>query len=366
MGKAQWFVAATALALTVPQAASGKVAGLRFRALIKNAEAIVEGEVVSQAEMPKPPGPDRPVHHTKESLVKVSKVHKGDVTVGQTIRVRSDSTFICDTSRLAASRKYVLILKGTGEVYTDLSHGQGTWWIMPLGGRQIAVNVGAVTTGGWPIDTFRSRLAWAMTDPLDRPTKPTLSKDQALKIARRTLAQGGVDLAAFKLKKAELLRIGSDLVGVAHKGDWMWMCDWQKPEAAGKNPRPMGAFVFCYVHARTGAVQSSFPGGLCPEDICRVFLKTYSPFRKHFDALAEKARFRTLTEAELRARAGRAVGRPFSKLRATYAPTTRFLLADFPEAADGRSVLFVLTPERTICYAAILPPGLAGKQRPAA
>lgn len=356
--------AAIALAMLLPRPARGSVAQLDFREVVKKAEIIIEGEVISQIDLPKPPAGKSSFYYTKESLVEITKVHKGDATVGKTIRVRSDSTFICDTCRLGKGRKYVLILKGTGEVYTDVHYGQGTWWIVPLGNRQIAVG-GSITTGGYPLETFRGRLAWAMADPPDRPGKPALSKEQALAIARKTLTQAGVNLGDFKLRKVELLRIGSELVGVAHKGDWMWLCDWQKPEAAGKNPRPRGTFTGCYVHARTGAVNSSLQRGVSTEDICRIFLKTYHPFRQQFADLAEKARFREVTESHLRQSAARA-GRTFFRLRDKYEPATRFLLADFPADVDGRSLLFVLEGGRRISYAGVLPPRQAGRKSEAA
>jgi hypothetical protein len=357
--------AAITLAMLLPRPARGSVAGLAFRELVKKAEIIVEGEVVSQIDLPKPAAGNSTFYYTKESLVKVTRVHKGGPTVGKTIRVRSDSTFICDTCRLARGRKYVLVLKGTGQGYVDVNYGQGTSWIVPLGDRRIVAVGGSVTTGGYPLETFRGRLAWALAEPPERPGKPTLSKEQALAIARKALTRSGVKLGDFKLRKVELLRIGSELVGVAHKGDWMWMCDWQKPEAAGKSPRPPGTFTGCYVHARTGAVSSWLQRGLSTEDVCRIFLKTYHPFRRQFADLAEKARFREVTESRLRESAARA-GRTFFRLRDKYEPATRFLVADFPADGDGRSLLFVLAGGRRISYAGVLPPRPAGKKSEAA
>jgi len=366
MTKTPAAVVTIALAMALPRQASGSVAGLEFRELVKRAEIIIEGEVVSQAMLPKPPsqGPSR-VRYTKESLVRITKVHKGGKAVGDVIRVRSDSTFICDTSRLLAGEKYLMALKGTGEGYVDVNYGQGSHRIVLLGERRIAVGGGAVTTGGWPIETLRGRLAWAMVEGPDRPAKPLLTKEQALEIARKALTRGGVKLSEYKLRKVELLQIGSELIGVAHKGDWMWMCDWQKPEAAGKNPRPRGTFAGCYVHARTGAVNSALRQGLSTEDVCRIFLKTYYPFEKQFAPLAEKARFRELTEGELRNRAAR-VGLKFFRLRAKYDPATRFLLADFPAGVDGRSLLFVVAEGRRISYVGTLPARPAGRRSRAA
>ena len=339
--------------------ARGSIAQMEFREMVKKSEIIVEGRVTSQVDVAPPPRLDDTQAYRKESLFEIEHVLKGDVKPGQVVAVRSHRNFICDTCRLRVGEQYILMLTGSGQGYVDINSGQGTWRILKLGARPFAVSSHSGTGGGVPLGTFRGRIAWSLRDPAPGDGdggKPTISKDQARAAATKALAAAGVDLSAFQLRKVEQVSFGSTAEGFAHKGDPVWLCDWQKPGTAGKSPRPAGTFVCCYVHARSGAVSCiapHLPDTAGQEDTCRLFLKSYPPFEKDLGPLADTARFTAIPEAELRKQAAN-VTRKFFRLEAKYPSRSRFFHAELPDDPLGRSILFVLYSGRHVHFTGVL------------
>jgi hypothetical protein len=335
--------------------AHGSIAGYQFRELVKKTEIIVEGDVTSQIDINQDIRSDDTKHHKKESVFRITRVLKGNVSVGDKITVRSHRNFICDTCRLRKNQRYVLMLKGNGQWYVDINSGQGTWPVIKLGQRHIAV--AGATSGGHVLEAFRKRIAWALRDPAPRKPKPAITKAQALAAAKKALAASKVDLTGYKLKKVKLLAIGSDSEGFAYKGDPVWLCDWEKPQAKGKSPRAAGTFVYCYVHAQNGAVSSAFiktSTTVSHEDICRIFLKTYQPFGERFSTSVDKVQFTKITEGQLRKLAA-GVTYKFNRVIEKYPKGTRFYSAKSSPDIDRRSLLFVLYAGRNVHFAGILP-----------
>lgn len=248
-------VIAVLAVLVISERVSAKAMTYAFGDLVKKSELIVEGVVEKQAEINSDQALGTGCHYRKRSTFRIAKVHKGAAQSGDTIAVLSHETFICNASRLENRQKYVLFLRRMGDAWFDFGSGQGTRAIVergPMG--TVVISARDFKGRGQPMQEFLRDLTWAMGGPTSKPADSELSGDEALKLAKKALAEAKFDLDGYQLTKTKRLKIASDIIGVAYKGDPMWLIDWAKPEADGKSPRPPGSFVGAYVHAYSGRI----------------------------------------------------------------------------------------------------------------
>jgi len=239
----------------------GSVAGYPFRERAQHSDLIVEGIVERQMDNRSFDKKDLSSFR-KKSIFKVSAVYKGNAAEGNSITVFSHMNFVCDTSsKLAEGRRYLLMLKKHKSGFADVNHGRGIWEIVTdESGEQVVVSDSWLKTNGESYEQFKNNIAWALSDPPSWPKAPAIPYEQAKKIALEALSKANVDLKGFVYKehKPQPLKIGSDIIGIAYKGDPMWYFRWEKPEVKHKRPMPPGTFIFCYVHAHTGQINPTF------------------------------------------------------------------------------------------------------------
>lgn len=334
----------------------GKVATYPFRDRVQKSALIVEGVVEKQTEISDYDRKDLYTFRMK-SLLRVTRVYKGDVAKADTITVFSHMNFICDTSRkLAEGRRYLLMLKSYGSGFADVNYGRGMWEIVTLEpDGQFVVGDSWATTGGQPYKQFRHNLFWAMSETPSWPQKPAISTEQARKIALETLSRANVALKGFEPTNHELLNIASDAIGVAYKGDPMWYFRWAKPEAKEQSPSPPGTFLYCYVHAHTGKIlfgpnlYSKTP----PARNVRLFLKTYPHYRLIYNELEDNLSITQLTQEQFRNLIPR-LSDTFLKPKPSYPDKTTFLRVEFPATVHANPVVFVLNTAGHIDFAGII------------
>lgn len=230
------------------------IAGYSFRALVNKSEVIVEGVVKTQKAL------DRPIvrdHYLGTATFLIKKVYKGKVNKGETVTVLN--------APLQKGSRYLLMLTRKDSAYVDTNYGQGTWKLFTKG-NVTKVNVDGHSTGSrlvqnhnlllspnaMSFEEFIKILQWAFGTPDPDAEVIVNTAGQAEGIARRVVEEAGFDLSQYQLTKVKHLKIASDLIGVTYEGDPMWLVRWERPDAKGKNPRPPGSFVYCYVHAQTG------------------------------------------------------------------------------------------------------------------
>jgi hypothetical protein len=164
-------------------------------------------------------------------------------------------------------------------------------------------------------------------------------------------------MEGFKLTKQKLLNIGNEMIGIAYKGDPMWLFDWRKPEAKNHNPMPDGTFPFCYVHAHTGKLRCGpSPLGRTTqslENLCRLFLKTDRRYHQTYADYAMNLRVIQLNEEEFRNLIPRLENATLN-VKPSYPKGTTFLKVEFPDSAGVDPVVFVIKPKNQIGFAAIV------------
>jgi hypothetical protein len=237
----------------------GKAMVYAFQDCVKKSDIIVEGFVSEQT--------DNSSHNSrkvdsyrKTSKVKVSKVYKGNVSIGDTITVFTHMNFICDTSRMLTQGKtYLLMLKKYESDFADANSGRGMWEVKTdkAGKSQILINK-TEGNSGQTYQQFKKNIAWSMAKKPNWPEKPTVTYEQAKKIALNIILEEKFDLMGYVYKenKTNPLKIGSEILGVAHKNDLMWYCRWEKPRPDTKKHLPSKEYAAIYVHAYTGNFQA--------------------------------------------------------------------------------------------------------------
>lgn len=331
------------------------IAGYPFREKVQKSALIIEAVVEKQAEIPDYDLKDHRAFRMKSTL-KVTKVYKAASAITDIITVFSHMNFICDTSKkLTVGRRYLLMLKPHGSGYADINHGLGTWEIVTLEpDGEFVVSDSSTRTGGQSYEQFQQNLHWALSEKPSWPTKPTISLEQAKRIALQALSDASADLKGFELKKQKLLNIASDTIGVAYKGDPMWLFHWTKPQARGKSPLPPGTFLYCYVHAHTG--KPLFGPNLKdknPERNIRLFLKTYPIYRSIYSSPADTMTTTKLTPQQFTNLIPR-LSDTFLKPKSSYPDNTTFLRAEFPTIASANPMIFVMGPVGRIDFAGII------------
>jgi hypothetical protein len=334
----------------------GKVATYPFRDRVQKSALIVEAVVKKQTEIPDYDLKDLRAFRMKSTL-KVTKVYKAESTEADTITVFSHMNFICDTSKkLAPGRRYLLMLKPHGSGYADVNYGRGTWEIVALEPNgQFVVGDSYARTGGQSYEQFQQNLLWALSEKPSWPEKPAVSAEQAKQIALQALSDSNTDLNGFELIKQKLLNIASDTIGVAHKGDPMWLFHWRKPQARPKSYLPPGTFFYCYVHAHTGKtlIGPNLKGKNPPTRNIRLFLKTYPTYRSIYTIPADTLTTTKLTQQQFANLLPR-LSNTFLKPKPSYTDNTTFIKAEFPTAADTDPVIFVMNPAGRIDFAGII------------
>lgn len=334
----------------------GKVGAYPFWDKVQKSVLIVEGIVEKQTEIPDIDLKDHTAFRMK-SVVKVTRVYKAASAEPDTITVFSHMNFICDTSRkLTVGRRYLLMLKTHGSGFADVNYGLGIWEIVTLepDGRFV-VSDSSVRTGGRSYSQFKRNLSWALAEKPSWPQTPAVSHDQAKKVALQALSNANADLKGFELVKEELLNIASDNIGIAYKGDPMWLFHWTKPDAIGQSPLPPGTFFYCYVHAHTGKTiigpnLSKTP----PARNIRLFLKTHPAYRPMYSEPADNVSIAPLTNEQFRTFLPR-LRDTFLKPKSSYPDSTTFLKAEFPSALRAGPVIFVMNQAGRIEFAGIIP-----------
>lgn len=314
-----------------------------FRERAQRSDLIVEGVVEKQTEIHDYDRTDLNSFRMK-SVLKVAKVYKGNITAGDTITIFSHMNFVCDTSsKLAHGRRYLLMLKTHGLGFADVNYGRGMWEIVTLASdKEFVVGGLWARTWGQSYEEFQDNLVWALSEPPSWPEKHTISTEEAKKIALDALCKANVDLKGFELKKEKLLKIGREMVGIAHKGDPMWLFDWAKPEAQGRSPRPAGTFVFCYVHAHTGKYYSrpNLYREIPVDRSVRLFLKTHHRSRQIYNKHADNINISRIAEEEFRNLLPR-VKRIFLKEKPSYPENATFLKVEFLDSVELNALIFV-------------------------
>jgi len=340
----------------LPGVAWGEPIHLFFRDRVKSADVIVEGTIVEQADINANAKWSKDVYR-KLSTFKVSRVHKGRVPAGGDIKVLSHYSLIRDTCRLEKGTHYLLMLKGTGEGFIDINHGQGTYEVVDLGaGRRAVVSSGSLGPEIPLLEQFRSDLAWALEPSGPTTSQPALAADKAQDIAENALFDAGIDVTEYRAGKPELLTADHDVMGVAYKDEPVWFFQWELSAPAEQDSRPADRLVYCYVNARTGNAYygpNRPKARLSAQDICRVFLRMYGPCRQDFEKAGRRATIRFLTEEEFTRLAPR-LKRLFLSPKASYPEGSCFLRAEFPPAAKVPPVILVLDPEWKIDFAGVV------------
>ncbi|MHC4643054.1 MAG: hypothetical protein ACYS32_15535 [Planctomycetota bacterium] len=334
----------------------GEVAGYPFRDKVQKSALIVEGLIEKQTGIPDFDRKDLSAFRMK-SVVKITRIYKADSAQPDIITVFSHMNFICDTSRkLAVGRRYLLMLKPHGSGFADINNGLGIWEIVTLEpDGQFVVSDSSTRTGGRSYSRFRRNLSWALAEKPSWPQKPAVSHDRAKEVALQALSNANADLKSFELVKHELLNIASDNIGIAYKGDPMWLFHWTKPDAIGQNPLPPGTFFYCYVHAHTG--KTLFGPNLTttpPARNIRLFLKTCPAYRLMYNKPADNVSIAQLTNEQFRAFLPR-LRETFLKPKSSYPDSTTFLKAEFPSARQAGPVIFVMNQAGRIDFAGIIP-----------
>lgn len=334
----------------------GKVGTYPFRDRVQKSALIVEAIVEKQTEIPDIDLKDHTAFRMK-SVVKVTRVYKADSAQPDTITVFSHMNFICDTSRkLAVGRRYLLMLKPYGSGFADVNYGRGMWEIVTLetDGRFV-VSDSSTRTGGQSYSRFRRNLSWALAEKPSWPQKPAISHDQANKVALQALSNANADLKGFKLVKEKLLNIASDNIGIAYKGDPMWLFHWTKPDAIGQSPLPPGTFFYCYVHAHTGKtiIGPNLSKTPSARNI-RLFLKTCPAYRPMYNEPADNMSIARLTNEQFRAFLPR-LKDTFLKPESSYPDSTIFIKAEFSSALRPDPIIFVMNKAGRIEFAGIIP-----------
>jgi hypothetical protein len=291
-----------------------------------------------------------------KSQVKVTRIYKTPSARLDTITVFSHMNFICDTSRkLTVGRRYLLMLKPHGSGFADVNYGLGIWEIVTLEpDGQFVVSDSSVRTGGQSCEQFQQNLSWALAAKPSWPKEPAVSRDQAKKIALEALSGANADLKGFELVKEKLLNIASDNIGIAYKGDPMWLFHWTKPDAIGQSPLPPGTFFYCYVHAHTGkTIYGPNLSKTSPARNIRLFLKTYPTYRQMYNEPADNVSIAQLTDEQFRALLP-GIRDIFLKPKSSYPDSTTFLKAEFPSALRADPVMFVMNPAGRIEFAGIV------------
>jgi hypothetical protein len=357
MNKNRILIIISVLVLISAARVYGEVAGYPFREKVQKSALIVEGVVEKQTEIPDCNLKDHTAFRMK-SVVKVTRVYKYKAasTSLDTITVFSHMNFICDTSRkLAVGRRYLLMLKPHGSGFADVNYGLGIWEIVTLEPEgRFLVSDSSVRTGGQSYEQFQHDLSWALAAKPSWPKEPAVSHDQAKKIAMQALSNANADLKGFELVKEKLLNIASNHIGVAHKGDPMWLFHWTKPDAIGQSPLPPGTFFYCYVHAHTG--KTIFGPNLSktpPARNIRLFLKTYPTYRTMYNEPADNVSIGQLTSEQFRTFLPR-LKDTFLKPKSSYSDGTTFLKAEFSSALRADPVIFVMNKTGRIEFAGIV------------
>jgi hypothetical protein len=335
----------------------GAVVAYPFRDKVQKSVLIVEGVVEKQTEIPDYDRTDYSAFQMM-SIFKVTCVYKADSAEPDTLTVFSHMNFLCDTSRkLAVGRRYLLMLQPYGSGFADVNYGRGMWEIVNLKpDGQFAVADSSARTGGQSYSQFRRNLSWALSENPSWPQKPAISSEQAGKIALEALAKANVDLKGFELVKHGLLNIASDNIGIAYKGDPVWLFHWIKPEAKGQSPLPTGTFFYCYVHAHTGKTLCgpNLSTQTPPSINIRLFLKTCPAYRLRYNEPADKVSIAHLTNEQFRTVIPR-LKETFLKPESSYSETTTFLKVEFPSAPQVNPVIFVMNESGRIDFAGIIP-----------
>jgi hypothetical protein len=265
--------------------------------------------------------------------------------------------FICDTSRkLTVGRRYLLMLKPHGSGFADVNYGLGMWEIVTLEPEgRFVVSDSSVRTGGQSYEQFQNNLSWALAEKPSWPKEPAVSHDQAKKIALQALSNANADLKGFELVKHELLSIASNNIGIAHKGDPMWLFHWTKPDAIGQSPLPPDTFFYCYVHAHTGkTIYGPNLSKTPPARNIRLFLKTYPAYRTMYNKPADSMSIAHLTNEQFRTLLPD-IRETFLKPKSSYPDSTTFLKAEFPSTLRADPVIFVMNQVGRIDFAGIIP-----------
>lgn len=334
----------------------GRVIVYSFRERAQKSDLIVEGMVEEQTDN-RDYDQDDLYSFGKKSVLKVTKVYKGNVAEGDRITVFSHMNFICDTSRkLAEGSPYVVMLKKHGVGFTDVNYGYGMWEIVTLEPEgQFVVGELWMSTWGQSYEQFRRNLAWGLSERPSWPQKPAISAEQAKKIALEALSQTDVNLTGFELRSQELLKMGTEIIGIACAGDPMWRIDWVRPKPPGESVRPPGSFVFCYVHAHTG--ESHIGSRFCWKSpmarYARLFLKTYPGYREIYSSYADNVKITQITEEEFRNVVPRLQDR-FLQVKSSYPAGTIFLKVAFPGGVELDPAIFVFNEGGDINFAGII------------
>lgn len=235
------------------RSAHASYAHMSFWDLVEVSELIVEGKVTEQEEINKDVKDFGRHVYRKVSTFEISRVHKGDIQVGDTVSVLSDCDFICSTNRLKDGVSYLLMLKRQSDRYVDVNNGQGTYLISHLSdGRATAMNSASSPRPTPLLDEIRADLAWTMAKPETPASEPAITEEAAREIACKTLADTGVDLGRYEETKTKLFKEPVTQVGFAYEGDLIWLFDWEVPGTSKQSPRPRDSFAYCYVNAQTG------------------------------------------------------------------------------------------------------------------
>jgi tetratricopeptide (TPR) repeat protein len=329
-----------------------------FRERTQRSDLIVEGVFEKQTENPGFDWQDINSFR-KKSLLKVTKVYKGDIAEGNKLTIFSHMNFPCDTSRkLTEGGLFLLMLRRHDTGFTDVNHGHGMWEIITLDkDEQFIVGDLQDRTWGQSYKQFKNDLAWALSKPPSKPKQPTISAEQAKNIALEALSKANVDLKGFQLTKQKLTNTAGDMIGIAYKGDPMWLFRWTKPEAEAFNPAPPGTFLSCYVHAHTGKSSigpKSLREPLSTENSCRLLLKTYRHYRPIYAEHADNIDIIQLTGKEFR-KSVLLLEDTFLNTRPVYPEETTFLRVEFPCSIDINPVMFRLNLDGRVEFAGIMP-----------
>jgi hypothetical protein len=340
------------------QQAHGLVAVYPFRQRAQKSDLIVEGVVEKQTDNHVF---DRKDIHSfrKKSVLKVAKVYKGTIAKGNKLTIFFHMNFLCDTSKkLSEGGRFLLMLKRHDAGFADVNHGRGMWEIITLDAdEQFIVGDPLDRTWGQSYKLFKNDLTWALSKPPSRSKQPTISAEQAKKIALKALSKANVDLKGLQLTKQKLVKTAGDMIGIAYQGDPMWLFRWTKSKDKERNPLSSGTFLFCYVHAHTGKPNigpRSLREPLSAENSCRLFLKTYRHFRSIYAEHVDNVDITQLTEEDFR-NSVPFLKDAFLKVKPLYAEETTFLRVEFPGSVEINPVIFVLNSDGRVDFTGIMP-----------
>jgi hypothetical protein len=215
--------------------------------------------------------------YTKESSVRVTGCLKGSAAPGDTLRVRTDNAFKCDTSSLQKGVEYILMLRDTGKgYYVDVHAGQGEWVIGEIGKEKRVYAPTYWSYGGDPLSEFEEWVKWAMRKPETGSSDVVDGTSEALALAQQELERAGIDVEGFSLQPISRDQPDRgygdlpELPGFCDDGDSVWCVRWVWPGYTGSVYGPSWTGIHCFVHPSTRKVRIvDHPVGrrLAPEEV---------------------------------------------------------------------------------------------------